>query len=202
MKNNTITIIDYGMANLGSVRKAFEAVGAQAVIAEDPETIAGAEKLVLPGVGAFGDAMKNIRNRGVDSAIFDAIDKGAAFLGICLGLQVLFTESGEMGTHRGLDIFRGKVRRFTEGIVPQIGWNQAHIRRQDPLMEGIPDGSYFYFVHSFYVDPEETADVIAETDYHIDYASIVGRDRVWGIQCHPEKSQTLGLRILENYTRL
>jgi len=199
---DTITIIDYGMANLGSVRKAFETVGARAVITGDPGDIAKAGKLVLPGVGAFGDAMKNIRARGVEQAIFEAIDGGATFLGICLGLQVLFTESEEMGTHRGLDIFPGRVRRFTEGLVPQIGWNQVHIRRPDPLMAGIPDGSYFYFVHSYYVDPVMKEDVIAETDYHIDYASIVGRGRIRGIQCHPEKSQTLGLKILDNFTKI
>ena len=194
-----VTIIDYGMANLGSVRKAFEAVGAETKISDRPEDLKDTSHLVLPGVGAFGDAMKNIRSAGFDQAIHEAIDNGAAFLGICLGLQVLFTESEEMGTHKGLNIFKGKVRRFTDGLVPQIGWNQAHIRRDDPLMAGIPDNSYFYFVHSFYVDPIEKNDVIAETDYHIDYASIVGRDRIYGIQCHPEKSQQKGLQILKNF---
>jgi glutamine amidotransferase len=195
-----ITIIDYGMANLGSVRKAFEAVGAQTEIVESPEDIRKASQLVLPGVGAFGDAMKNIRSRGVDTAIHEAIANGASFLGICLGLQVLFTESEEKGNHRGLDIFPGRVRLFTEGLVPQIGWNQARIVREDPLMEGIPDNSYFYFVHSYYVDPDDRASVITETDYHIAYASIVGKNRVYGIQFHPEKSQQKGLRILKNFT--
>jgi len=197
-----VTIIDYGMANLGSVRKAFEVVGAEAEITDRPEDLREASHIVLPGVGAFGDAMRNIRARGFDRAIAEAIENGAAFLGICLGLQVLFTESEEMGIHRGLDIFKGRVRRFTEGLVPQIGWNQAHIVRDDPVMAGIPDHSYFYFVHSYYVDPVEKRDVIAETDYHIDYASIVGRGRVWGIQFHPEKSQRKGLRILKNFCGL
>jgi len=197
-----ITIIDYGMANLGSVYKAFEAVGAQAEIADSPEDIRRASHLVLPGVGAFGDAMKNIRSRGIDRAIGEAIGNGAAFLGICLGLQVLFTESEEKGTHRGFDIFPGSIRRFSEGLVPQIGWNQAHIKRQNPLMEGIPDHSYFYFVHSYYADPSDRGDIIAETDYHVDYASIVGRGRVYGIQFHPEKSQHKGLRILKNFTAI
>jgi len=197
-----IKIVDYGMANLGSVRKAFEAVGAEAVIVDRPEDLRDASHLVLPGVGAFGDAMKNIRANGLDEALREAIDNGAAFLGICLGLQVLFTESEEKGIHRGLDIFRGKVRLFSRGLVPQIGWNQAHIRRTNPLLAGIPDHSYFYFVHSYYVDPEDRSDVIAETDYHIDYASIVGRGRIYGIQFHPEKSQKLGLRILRNFTEL
>ena len=197
-----ITIIDYGMANLGSVYKAFEAVGSQAEIVQSPEDIRRASHLVLPGVGAFGDAMKNIRVRGVDRAVGEAIENGAAFLGICLGLQVLFTESEEKGTHRGFDVLPGSVRRFSEGLVPQIGWNQAHIKRQDPLMEGIPDHSYFYFVHSYYADPENSEDIIAETDYYIDYASIVGRERVYGIQFHPEKSQQRGLGILKNFAAI
>ena len=194
-----ITVIDYGMANLGSVHKAFEAVDAEARITADPADMRGASHLVLPGVGAFGDAMKNIRSRGVDEAIHEAIGNGAAFLGICLGLQVLLDESVEMGVHKGLGIFPGKVRKFTEGLVPQIGWNQAHIKRDNPIMAGIPDHSYFYFVHSYYADPENSEDVVCETDYRIDYASILGRDRTWGIQFHPEKSQQHGLRILKNF---
>ena len=190
------------MANLGSVSKAFEAVGAETRISGRSEDISSTSHLVLPGVGAFGDAMKNINERGIDEAIFEAIDRGAAFLGICLGLQVLFTTGEEKGIHKGLDIFSGTVRRFTEGLVPQIGWNQAHIVRDDPIMEGIPDHSYFYFVHSFYVEPVEKKDVITVTDYHIDYSSIVGRDRIWGIQFHPEKSQQKGLRILENFVKI
>jgi len=197
-----VTIIDYGMANLGSVRKAFEAVGAATEIVDSPEDLRDTSHIVLPGVGAFGDAMKNIRARGIDEAIFEATENGASFLGICLGLQVLFTESEEKGIHKGLDIFKGSVRLFSEGLVPQIGWNQAHIKREDPLMEGIPDHSYFYFVHSYYVDPVINGDVIAETDYYIDYASIVGRDRIYGIQFHPEKSQQNGLRILKNFTKM
>ncbi len=197
-----VTIIDYGMANLGSVRKAFETVGAKVRVSEDPDDLRDSSHVVLPGVGAFGDAMTNIRARGADEAIWEAVTLGAAFLGICLGLQVLFTEGEEKGIHRGLDIFPGRVRLFKQGLVPQIGWNQAHIRRRDPIMAGIPDSSYFYFVHSYYVDPEDPAIVIATTDYHIDYASIVGRDRVWGIQFHPEKSQQMGLTILRNFASL
>ncbi|MFC1694388.1 imidazole glycerol phosphate synthase subunit HisH [Candidatus Latescibacterota bacterium] len=197
-----ITIIDYGMANLGSVNKAFEAVGAETRICDSPEEISDADHLVLPGVGAFGDAMRNIRERGIDEAMLEAIDNGAAFLGICLGLQALFTESEELGIHRGLGIFAGRVRRFTEGLVPQIGWNKVHILRDNPIMAGIPDHSYFYFVHSYYVDPVDRENVITETDYYIDYASIAGRDRIWGIQFHPEKSQEMGLRILGNFARI
>jgi len=194
-----VTIIDYGMANLASVRKAFERVGATTRISDRPEDLRGSSHVVLPGVGAFGDAMKNIRALGFDDAIAESIGNGIPFLGICLGLQVLFTEGEEKGIHRGLDVFKGRVPLFTEGLVPQIGWNQAHIRRDDPLMEGIPDHSYFYFVHSYYVDPADTGIVITQTDYHIDYASIVGSGRVYGIQFHPEKSQDMGLRILRNF---
>ena len=197
-----VTIIDYGMANLGSVRKAFEAVGAAAEIVDSPENLRDASHIVLPGVGAFGDAMRNICARGIDEAIFEAIENGASFLGICLGLQVLFTKSEEKGIHKGLDIFKGSVRLLSEGLVPQIGWNQAQIIREDPLLVCIPDHSYFYFVHSYYVDPETKVDVIAETDYYIDYASIIGRDRIYGIQFHPEKSQHNGLRILKNFTKM
>lgn len=190
------------MANLASVRKAFEAVGATVRISGRPEDIRDTSHLVLPGVGAFGDAMQNIRKQGIDEAVLEAIENGTSFLGICLGLQVLFTESEEMGTHRGLGIFKGKVRRFNKGLVPQIGWNQAHFMHENPIMEGIPNHSYFYFVHSYYVDPVDRKDVITETDYHINYASIVGRDRIWGIQFHPEKSQQKGLKILENFSRV
>ncbi|MCE5252224.1 imidazole glycerol phosphate synthase subunit HisH [bacterium] len=198
-----VTIIDYGMANLGSVRKAFEHVGAIARVSDKPDDLRDTSHIVLPGVGAFGDAMINIRKQGFGEAIREAVQNGIPFLGICLGLQVLFTEGEEKGIHKGLDIFKGRVRLFTEGLVPQIGWNQAHIRREDPLMEGIPDHSYFYFVHSYYVDPAEKENVtIAETDYHIMYASIVGRDRIWGIQFHPEKSQEMGLRILGNFVKV
>jgi imidazole glycerol-phosphate synthase subunit HisH len=190
------------MANLGSVSKAFEAVGAAAEIVDRPEDLKGASHIVLPGVGAFGDAMKNIRARGIDEAIIEETGNGSAFLGICLGLQVLFTGSVEKGEHKGLDLFEGRVRLFTEGLVPQIGWNQAHIKTEDPIMEGIPDHSYFYFVHSYYVDPVNKNEIIAETDYHIDYASIMGRDRIYGIQFHPEKSQKFGLQILRNFANI
>ena len=197
-----ITIIDYGMANLKSVRKAFETIGAKTHIIVGPEDIHRASHIVLPGVGAFGQAIKNIRERGIDEAICEAVKNGAAFLGICLGLQVLFTESEEKGLHRGLDMFKGRVRQLPEGLVPHIGWNQTHITHYNPILEGIQDHSYFYFVHSYYVDPVETKDVIAETDYYIRFASIIGRDRIWGIQFHPEKSQQKGLKILENFTKM
>ena len=198
-----IAIVDYGMGNLRSVQKAFERVGHAATITDRAADVARAERVVLPGVGAFGDAMANLKRAGLVDPLEAAISEGRPFLGICLGLQLLFAESEEMGQHCGLGILPGRVRRFPEGErVPQIGWNQIHIRRQTPLLEGIPDGSFFYFVHSYYVDPEDGDDIVTVTDYGIDYTSISGRDRAFGIQFHPEKSQDLGLRILKNFAEL
>ena len=198
-----IAIVDYGMGNLRSVQKAFERVGYPAMITARPEDVAAAKRIVLPGVGAFGDAMINLRQEGLIDPIAAAISEGRPFLGICLGLQLLFAESEEMGQHRGLGVLPGAVRRFPEGErVPQIGWNQIHIQKAVPLLAGIPDGSFYYFVHSYYVDPEDAGDVVTTTDYGIDYTSIAGHDRVFGIQFHPEKSQDLGLRILKNFAEL
>ena len=198
-----IAIVDYGMGNLRSVQKAFERMGQAALITDRPGDVAQAEGVVLPGVGAFGDAMANLKRSGLIDPIVKSISEGRPFLGICLGLQLLFAESEEMGRHRGLDLFPGRVRRFPEGErVPQIGWNQIHIQRETPLLEGIPDGSFFYFVHSYYVDPENPGDVITTTDYGIDYTSIAGRGTAFGIQFHPEKSQELGLRILKNFAEM
>ncbi len=198
-----IAIVDYGMGNLRSVQKAFERVGYGAVVTNRPEDVGQAERVVLPGVGAFGDAMANLKRAGLIDPVVKSISEGRPFLGICVGLQLLFVESEEMGRHRGLDVLPGRVRRFPEGErVPQIGWNQIHIRRKLPLLEGIPDGSFFYFVHSYYVDPENPEDTIATTDYGIDYTSIAGRGTAFGIQFHPEKSQDLGLRILKNFAEM
>ena len=198
-----IAIVDYGMGNLRSVQKAFERVGHAATVTDRAEAVGRAERVVLPGVGAFGDAMANLKRAGLVDPLVAAISEGRPFLGICLGLQLLFAESEEMGRHRGLGILPGRVRRFPEGErVPQIGWNQIHIQRQTPLLEGIPDGSFFYFVHSYYADPDDRADIVTTTDYGIDYTSIAGRGRAFGIQFHPEKSQDLGLRILKNFAEL
>lgn len=198
-----IVIIDYGMGNLRSVQKGFERVGYWAKITDRAEDVSRAERLVLPGVGAFGDAMENLRNLGLIYPIVKSISEGRPFLGICLGLQLLFTESEEVGIHQGLNLLPGRVRRFPSGKhVPQIGWNQIHFKKENPLLEGIPDGSFFYFVHSYYVDPEQPSDVVTTTDYGIDYTSIVERRNVFGIQFHPEKSQDLGLLILKNFAGL
>jgi glutamine amidotransferase len=203
-----IAIIDYGVGNLRSVQRAFEHVEAEAVVTAQRETIESASAVVLPGVGAFGKAMSNLDRAGLTDVIRQVIAQGRPFLGICLGLQLLFEESEEMGQHKGLGVFGGKVRRFEVGgrrhgyKVPQIGWNQIHIQRASSLLEGVADGSYAYFIHSYYVAPAEPEIVLATTDYEIDYASIVGRDNVFGIQFHPEKSQAVGLKILRNFTAL
>ena len=198
-----IAIVDYGMGNLRSVQKGFERVGYAAEISNLPEVVERADHIVLPGVGAFGDAMSNLRERELIEPIQESISEGKPFLGICLGLQLLFAESEEMGSHKGLGLLPGKVRRFPEGErVPQIGWNQIHIRREVPLLEGVPEDSFFFFVHSYYVDPADDGDRVAMTDYGSGYASIAGRDQAVGVQFHPEKSQDLGLKILQNFVRL
>ena len=198
-----IAIIDYGMGNLRSVQKAFEFLGFAAEIVEEPERLSEATHLVLPGDAAFGDAMRNLRAAGWDQAIVEGIAAKKPFLGICVGLQLMFSESEEMGQHSGLGILLGKCVRFpvTERV-PQIGWNQVAIKRDVPLMAGVPEGSFFYFVHSFYVETANESDCVATTDYGLDFTSIAGDGRVFGVQFHPEKSQAHGLRLLDNFARL
>ena len=197
---NTV-IIDYGMGNLRSVEKAIAAVGGRPVISKDPNIIRRSERLILPGVGAFGDAMENLERSGLDQAIREAVAAGTPLLGLCLGLQLLFSESEEFGRHRGLDLIPGKVKLFrTPGLrVPHVGWNQIESARGDRLLKGIPDGSYFYFVHSYFVAPDREDDVLCRTDYGGLFCSIACRDRVWGAQFHPEKSQEAGRHLLRNY---
>lgn len=205
-----IAIIDYGMGNLRSVQKAFEQVGCQAVVTADPAVVAQAGKLVLPGVGAFRDCMRNLEQGGFVTPIKAHVAAGKPFLGICLGLQLLFTESEEFGRHRGLDIIPGKVVRFAEGLrdgdetlkVPHMGWNRIAIRRPAPLYRGVPDGSFVYFVHSFYVVPDDPAVIATETGYGQAFCSSIWRDNVMATQFHPEKSQAVGLRMLKNFGEL
>lgn len=206
-----VAIVDYGMGNLRSVQKAFEAVGTQAQITSDPETILNAKSLVLPGVGAFKDCMNNLETLGLVNVLREFIDSGKPFLGICLGLQLLFEQSVEFGSVKGLGILPGKVKRFepeqmSEGgeplKVPHMGWNTLSLKKPSPLFEGVPPESYFYFVHSFHVVPETTDVIATTTHYGIDFVSGVSFDNVHAFQFHPEKSQKLGLTLLRNFSSL
>ncbi|MDP3296894.1 MAG: imidazole glycerol phosphate synthase subunit HisH [Thermodesulfovibrionia bacterium] len=199
-----IAIVDYGMGNLRSVEKGFLKVGVNAKITNRPEVIEKADAIVLPGVGAFKDCMRELTSLELTDAIVGAIKKGKPYLGICLGLQVLFSESEEFGKCRGLDIFRGKVVRFSSGNlkIPHMGWNELTIQKQNPLLNGIKDKTYFYFVHSFYVAPEDSSIIAATTDYGLNFTSMVWEDNIFAVQFHPEKSQAAGLRLLENFGRI
>lgn len=200
-----IAVIDYGLGNLRSVAKALEAVGAKTKVTNRAEDLTGACAIVLPGVGAFKRAMDNLEQLGIISAILQAIKEGKPFLGICLGLQVLFTESEEHGRHKGLGLIKGKVKRFTPGVkIPHMGWNSVQFTvdsSQLTVLKDIPNKSYFYFVHSYYVEPEDKGVVVATTDYGQEFTCAVNKDNIWGVQFHPEKSEKLGLKVLENFYR-
>ncbi|MBI3915164.1 MAG: imidazole glycerol phosphate synthase subunit HisH [Chloroflexi bacterium] len=200
-----IAIVDYGMGNLRSVQKAFEKIGADARVIQSPDDLRAARGIVLPGVGAFGQAMQNLRAAGWIEPLRAACARGAPFIGICLGMQLLFESSEEMGEHTGLGILPGVVRRFTGDLkVPQMGWNQIHIqaKQRSPVLRGVRDGSYAFFVHSFYCAPRDPALVLATTEYGIEFASVVGRGNIFGAQFHPEKSQSVGLKMLENFAEI
>ena len=200
-----IAVIDYGMGNLRSVQKGFEKVGYEAAITNDPAVIASAAKVVLPGVGAFEDAIAELQNRHLVTPILDAISAGKPFLGICLGLHLLFDVSYENGKHKGLGVLGGEVRRFSlpnDFSVPHMGWNQLDIRRSAPIFDGLASGTYAYFVHSYYVVPTDPAVIATETDYGGPFCSAIWRDNLFATQFHPEKSQADGLRILRNFAEL
>jgi glutamine amidotransferase len=197
-----IAIIDYGMGNLRSVSKALEAVGHQPIVTRDAASIQNASHVVLPGVGAFGDCMSNLQQYGLIEPIKAAIRSGKPFLGICLGFQLLFTESEEFGKHEGLNMFPGKVRAFSKDQslkVPHMGWNQVYIQRPCPLFEGIADGAHWYFVHSFFVDPGDKQITATTTMYGLPFTSSIWKDNVVACQFHPEKSQSAGLQLIKNF---
>jgi glutamine amidotransferase len=197
-----IAIIDYQMGNLRSVQKAFERIGHAATVTDDPFDIARAEKVVLPGVGAFRDAIAELRRRDFVSPIRDSIAAGTPFLGICLGLQLLFDVSYEDGEWEGLGVVPGRVVRFDLGDqykVPHMGWNQARVVRGAPALDRIADGAHFYFVHSYHVVPEDPSIIAIETNYGHDFCAAIWRDNLFATQFHPEKSQTDGLRLLQNF---
>ncbi len=198
-----IAIIDYGMGNLRSVQKGFERMGLEAVVTRDPARILDADRVVLPGVGAFPDCMRNLEEFGLIEAVLKSIKSGKPFLGICLGLQLLFTEGEEFGIHKGLDVIKGRVRRFniqdSTFKIPHMGWNSVSIKRRPPALEDVPDNGFFYFVHSYYVSPDDPAVVATTTNYGMEFASSVWKDNIFATQFHPEKSQTMGLAILKRF---
>jgi len=200
-----ICIIDYGMGNLRSVQKGFQRVGHEAVVTGDPAEVAAADKVVLPGVGAFEDAMNELRRRRLIEPVLAAIDSGKPWLGICLGLQLLFEVGHEHGRHQGLGVLAGEVVRFRlppEYSVPHMGWNQLSVPRKPPILEGIDPTAHFYFVHSYYVAPADRSVIAAETDYGGPFCSMIWRDNLYATQFHPEKSQADGLKILKNFAEL
>jgi len=202
--NPKIVIIDYGMGNLRNVQKGFEKVGFEAKLTRNKKEIESASAIVLPGVGAFKDCMENLENYGLIEPLLGSIESGKPYLGICLGLQILFSESEEFGSHKGLDLIRGKVVKFKpnpERKVPHMGWNTIEKEKEVPFLQGIESGDFFYFVHSYYVIPEEAEWISTFTTYGKSFVSSIWKENLFATQFHPEKSQQKGLRILENFAK-
>lgn len=206
-----VVIVDYGMGNLRSVEKGFERFGFDVKVSDNPAEVGNADKLVLPGVGAFQDAMDGLRQRGLTKPIVDYVQSGRPFLGICLGLQLLFSKGYEDGEHEGLGIIPGKVVRFKfsengskERLkIPHMGWNQIDFRKEgNPLLQDVPRNAYMYFVHSYYVSPDDSGVIATETEYGIRFTSMVWHRNIFATQFHPEKSQQYGLTILKNFGNL
>ncbi|MHB1050061.1 MAG: imidazole glycerol phosphate synthase subunit HisH [Bacteroidota bacterium] len=197
-----IGIIDYHLNNLRSVQKAFEKAGAQSFISDKGHELRTAEKIVLPGVGAFGTAMENLRKLGLIEVLNDHVASRQPMVGICLGMQLLFTTSHELGEFRGLGYMRGDVRQFSSPVkVPHMGWNQIETVKESPLVKNVIENSFAYFVHSYYVEPLDDI-TVAITEYGHRFSSIVQKDNIYGIQFHPEKSQETGLQLLKNFASL
>ncbi|MGB9823188.1 imidazole glycerol phosphate synthase subunit HisH [Thermodesulfovibrio sp.] len=199
-----IAVVDYGMGNIRSVSRALEAVEAQVKITQNAEDIKNARAIVLPGVGAFSDCMENLSELGLLQTIKEEIVNGKPYLGICLGMQILFSESEEFGFCKGLDIFKGRVVRFNlprQYKIPHMGWNVVKFKRKNKILEGIPDNSYFYFVHSYYVVPEDERIIAGVTDYGTDFTSMIIYENIFATQFHPEKSQKTGLTLLKNFVQ-
>jgi glutamine amidotransferase len=198
-----IGIVDYGRGNLRSVEKGLEKVGFASEILTDPAELAAVQGVILPGVGAFADAMDALRRGGWLDPLLSYARSDKPFLGICLGMQVLFDIGEEHGEHEGLGLIPGRVVRFPAGLkVPQMGWNNVQIVREDPLLEGIPDNTYFYFVHSYYAVPDDEKVVIGFSEYGVRFPALVGQGQIWGAQFHPEKSSFWGLAVLKNFGKL
>jgi glutamine amidotransferase len=199
-----IVIIDYGMGNLRNVQKGFEKIGFEAELTRSKKEIEKASAIVLPGVGAFKDCMENLEKYGLIEPLLRSIEKGKPYLGICLGLQILYSESEEFGSHKGLDLIKGKVVRFRpdpEHKVPHMGWNTIEKEKEVPMLQGVESGDFFYFVHSYYVIPEEAKWISTFTTYGKPFVSSIWKENLFATQFHPEKSQQKGLRVLENFVR-
>ncbi len=200
-----IAIIDYGAGNLQSVKKALDFIGTENIITDDPEKIKSADKVLLPGVGSFGDAMDSMAKSGLVETVKECALSGKPFLGICLGLQLLFEESEESPGVKGLGIFKGKIKKFSPDMglkIPHIGWNSLSIKQNDTLFKDIPENSYVYFVHSYYLHAEDENDIATVTNYGIDFHSAVGKGNIFATQFHPEKSGDVGLQILRNFASM
>ncbi len=201
---NDVILIDAGTGNLRSVQKALESIGANVLRTDGPQKVLSGRRVVLPGVGAFGDFMSGLRSRGLEDVVKDVAKRGIPLLGICVGMQALFEVGEEMGTHAGLGLLAGKVTRFAGSLtvkIPHTGWNQVEARKDASLFNGINPGAYVYFNHSYYCQAWNLSDVIATTEYGLQYACAVQRENIFGVQFHPEKSQAVGLKILKNFLK-
>jgi glutamine amidotransferase len=198
-----ITIIDYKLNNLRSLENTLRRLGHDVLVTSNPSDVRTATKLILPGVGAFGDGMRNLNELGLAQPFIAKVQSGVPTLGICLGMHLLFTESEEFGYHRGLDLLQGRIVRLPSHLrVPHMGWNQLHIKQTNGLTQGIGESSFVYFVHSYYPEPASAEIVLATTDYDIEFPAIVHGKNIWATQFHPEKSQHVGERLLDNFARL
>ena len=197
-----VILIDAGTGNLRSVQKALESVGANVTRTDDPRKVLSGKRIILPGVGAFGDFMAGLRSNGLGDAVKEIVSLGIPLLGICVGMQALFEVGEEMGDHEGLCLLRGIVVKFADSLsvkIPHTGWNQIRAKKDTPLFRNINDGAYVYFNHSYFCQPGDASDVVAETEYGIRYACAVRRENIFGVQFHPEKSQQTGLQVLKNF---